>query len=108
MLLIAIVTLPGVILAGIPQFFVWVGCMVWAGVAVSNQNKAAAMGAPINAGVMTAPQQPAMQQQPQQYQQQPQAQPQQYAPPAALPQQTGSPNPYQQGTPAEQQVPPPR
>ncbi|CAB5038215.1 unannotated protein [freshwater metagenome] len=106
MLLIAIVSLPFVFLAAIPQFFVWVGCMVWAGVAVSNQNKAAVMASSINAGVMTAPQQPAIQQQPQQYQQQ--AQPQQYAPPAALPQQTGAPNPYQQGTPAEQQVPPPR
>jgi hypothetical protein len=110
MLLIAIVTLPGVILAGIPQFIVWVACMVWAGVAVSNQNQAATMATSINAGSMGAPQQPAMQQQPQQQQPQaqPQPQPQQYAPPAALPQQTGAPNPYQQGTPAEQQVPPPR
>ena len=111
MILVSILTAPLVILFGIPQLAIWIGCMVWAGVAVTNLNQAAAMGAAVNAGVMTAPQQPAVQQQqPQQYQQQPQAQqqPQQYAPPAALPQQTGAPNPYQQGAPAEQQVPPPR
>ena len=110
MILVSFLTAPLVILFGIPQLAIWIGCMVWAGVAVSNQNQAAIMGAPVNAGVMTAPQQPAIQQQqPQQYQQpQYQPQPQQYAAPAALPQQTGAPNPYQQGTPAEQQVPPPR